>query len=352
MATLTLEFPTRISLLLFLGNYRVVVVQLTEEYIRVLSRLSGDDFQKEVCAFIQSRVLSFQTVPAKPHGDAGLDGFSDGGKIGHCCYGLEHDDSKNNRQREDAIITKFRSDLRRILELTYENKKLVRSTSPEMAFILPKGQKITGIELIVNWFESHRIIGPILTALEEYKLASECQYVDVAANAVILGPRNLADRYAVDEFALRRAGHRTFVRSVQEAAQLVSIGDSGSFETKMETLEALRPDQLPAIKALTATLRRNWRMSIAFDAKLDETVPTLHQTLEECRPRILETVVSLMISTNEPWTKLPESKLAARDILAGAFENRFDELLGDVASGEIARLIGECPVGWKARSND
>ena len=56
-------------------------MSLVQEYFESLAALSGNDFQAEVCARLQSVILSFQTVPAKPHGDAGLDAFSHEGNM-------------------------------------------------------------------------------------------------------------------------------------------------------------------------------------------------------------------------------------------------------------------------------
>ena len=59
-----------------------------DAYATTLASLTGNAFQAEVCARLQSAVLGFQTIPSKPHGDAGLDGFSHVGTQGYCCYGL------------------------------------------------------------------------------------------------------------------------------------------------------------------------------------------------------------------------------------------------------------------------
>jgi hypothetical protein len=50
-------------------------MSLFEAYANSLAELIGNDFQAEVCARFQSLFLDFQTIPAKPQGDAGLDAF-------------------------------------------------------------------------------------------------------------------------------------------------------------------------------------------------------------------------------------------------------------------------------------
>ncbi len=323
-------------------------MSLVQEYSRALSALCGDDFQAEVCARLQSVILSFQTVPAKPQGDAGLDAFSHGGRRAYCCYGPEHDAFKTNRKRETAIIEKFQADLRRLFELDFDKTKLVRVKSPEMATILPSGQKIEHVQLTVNWFESHRVLNPILTAVAEYKLASECRYVNQNASVIIVGPTELANQYEVDEITIVRSRQRVFAMSVKEAAQSVTLDNPKDFDSKMAILREIRPDQLDAIQALTEELKTNWRMAIAFESKLDETLPPLHRVLEDDRGRILTRVAALMLASNQPWTQLRQAGTIAQEILAADFERQFGTLILDVSSGEIARLIGECPIGWEA----
>src|SRR5262245_45373885 len=128
---------------------------LADEYANTLASLEGTNFQLEVCTRLQSVILGFQTIPAKPQGDAGLDGFSHHGEHGYCCYGPEHDVFKTARAREKAIITKFAADLQRLFELDLCKGKLVHNDNQEMATILPKGRRLNHIELIVSWFESH-----------------------------------------------------------------------------------------------------------------------------------------------------------------------------------------------------
>lgn len=319
-----------------------------QEYEETLAALCGNDFQAEVCARLQSVILGFQTVPAKPQGDAGLDGFSHEGRRAYCCYGPERDEFKTNKQRETAIVNKFKADLRRLFELIFEEETLVHGESPEMTTILPTGQRIEHVELIVNWFESHRVLNPISTAVTEYKLASECRYVDPNASVIVVGPKELANRYAVDEVVIVRSRQRLFVKSVKEAAQVITIDNPKDFDFKMAVLRQIRPDQLDAIQALTEELRASWRMAIAFESKLDETLPMLHRILEEDRARILTRVAALMLASNQPWTQLLQAGTIAQKILAQSFERQFGELILDVSSGEIARLIGECPIGWEA----
>ena len=172
------------------------------EYSESLAVLSGDDFQDEVSGRLMAVIIDFQPIPSKPQGDAGIDGLSHHGERAYCCYGLEPDAFKKAKDRERAIIDKFREDLRRIFELDFDQKKLKHHPNPEMKTILPEGQKIKHIELIVNWFESHRIVGPLSTAAATYAEASQCRYVEKTVTIKIVGPKELAIQHGVDEITI------------------------------------------------------------------------------------------------------------------------------------------------------
>ncbi len=245
------------------------------------------------------------------------------------------------------IAKKFKSDLRRLFELDFENKKLVRKTNPELQTILPKNCKLKRIFLIVNWFESHRVLGPIGTAVGEYKQASECRFVDLEVAVVVLGHTELANLYAVDESALYRVQQRVFMRKVRVTAQTVVIHNPKDFEAKMQVLREIRPDMAVTIEAWSKELLNNWRMALAFEIELDNTLPMLHQSLEDSRRQIVVRVVELMISATDPWSQIGNAHDIAHGILTRDFGKQHGALLPDVSSGEIARLIGECPVGWK-----
>ena len=324
-----------------------MALSLIEEYAHSLGALTGNDFQCEVSARLQSVIIDFQTVPAKPQGDAGLDAFSHSGERAYCCYGPEHSEFDTKKKREQAIIEKFKADLRRLFELTFEKKKLVFCESPEMATILPNGCKIKHVELLVNWFESHRVLGPILTAAKEYRCASQCRYVDSKASVVVLGPTQLANRYAVDELTIARARQRIFIQKVQQKAETVAIASTEKFDQKMAILSEILPAQADGIQVLSGELQFAWRMALAFEQELHDTVPNLHRSFEDNRRRILTRVLQLMLAAQQPWAELGNATQIAAEILEKDFEMLYGMLIQDVSSGEIARLIGECPIGWE-----
>jgi hypothetical protein len=324
-------------------------VSLSHEYARALSQLTGDDFQAEVCVRLGNAIFSFQDVPRKPYGDGGLDGLSHDAEHAYCCYGPEYDKFKVAKDLAADIVDKFRSDLRKLFELEMDDGKIVQIENKEIAKILPDGTTLKHIRLIVNWFESHRIIGPIGTAVKKYRKASMCRYVDEGASVVVWGPKQLATLYPVDESTILRSRHAKFLREVLSAAELVAIENPSDFDTKMNSLSKICPaHQAPAIASLKESLLSDWRMALAFEQKLDGTLPTLHKALEDHRRRILQKVAQLMIASDKPWAELGRAAEIATGVLAPDFEAAFGTtLLSAISSGEVARLIGECPISWE-----
>jgi hypothetical protein len=326
-------------------------MSLADEYARTLSQLTGDGFQDEVCTRLHSAILSFQTIPRKPHGDAGLDGLSHDGEHAYCCYGPEHDAFKKPKDRERAIVDKFKGDLRRLFELDFENRKPIRIENKEIPTILREGGKLKHIKLIVNWFESHRVVGPISTAVAQYKQLSACKYVDPGASVIIMGPKELANAYPVDASTILGSRQRIFFKEVQSASELVQIENPTDFDAKMTVLCEICPSQICTIEGLKEQFLADWRMALAFERKLDETMPALHQALDSNRRRILQRVAQLMLGSDRPWMELERAGEVASSVLAHDFKTYGETLLGAISSGEVARLIGECPITWEAQGN-
>ncbi len=322
------------------------LISHSEAYAKTLAALTGNAFQAEICARLQSVVLGFQTIPSKPQGDAGLDGFSHSGTQGYCCYGPELKSYRQTRSIEKALIEKFKSDLRRVLELEFKKAVLTCCENTEMGSILPVGKKLIHIDLISNWFESHRVVGPIHTAFLECKGLSKLRYVEADATVAIIGPTEFANRWSVDELTLARAQQKSFYQAVQEAAKTVVISDPKTFDEKMTLLRDIRPDQLKAIDNLIDQLLVKWRLALAFDIKLSETMSGRHQVFEACRSRIVTRIAELMLASSTPWAELGNAGEISRAVLDADFGSTYGSMMEDIAAGEVARLIGECSIGW------
>jgi hypothetical protein len=316
-------------------------------YAKEFGALTESAFETEACIRLEHTVSGFQRVPPKPQGDGGLDGFSHKGTRGYCCYGPIPTSFTKPKDLEKAIVAKFSSDLRRLCEVDTQKTSLIHKANEALPNILPVGAKLAEIVLICNWFESHKVIGPLHTALPTYLKASKCNFVSPEADVQIIGPVEFAQRYYADELALYSLRSRTIIEKVKTSASTLALAPPQGFDAKMATLKLIRPGKDAVIDGLAENFRHDWRMNLAFEQELDETLPDLHRALQDGRRRILTRVNQRMLSSSEPWNELPEMVAEAREILRvefGAYANMVD----DVSNGEIARLIGICPIDWEA----
>jgi hypothetical protein len=150
----------------------------------------------------------------------------------------------------------------------------------------------------------------------------------------------------VDEVTITRARQRVFLQKIQAKAQSVVLANTAKFDEKRDILKEMFPDQTDSIDSLWTLLQNSWRMALAFEQELDGTLPNLHRDLEANRSRILQRVLMLTLSSPAPWEQLMKSTEFAAEILQKDFGNLFGTIIGDLSSGEVARLIGECPIGW------
>ena len=77
-----------------------------DKYAKMLGALEKDAFQDEICTRLAAVFADFQRIPAKPHGDAGLDGLSHGQTRAYCCHGPEQEPFKKNAKGLKADILK------------------------------------------------------------------------------------------------------------------------------------------------------------------------------------------------------------------------------------------------------
>jgi hypothetical protein len=176
-----------------------------------------------------------------------------------------------------------------------------------------------------------------------------CRYVDGNATVIVVGPKDLANRYAVDEVTITRARQRVFLQRLQEKAGSVVLTDTAKFDEKRDILKEMYPDLVETVDGLWVQLQTSWRMALAFEQELDDTLPNLHRDLEVNRARILQKVRTLMLSSPAPWDQLTKSTEFATEILRKDFEALYGSIVEDLSNGEVARLVGECPIGWKRK---
>ena len=119
----------------------------------------------------------------------------------------------------------------------------------------------------------------------------------------------------------------------------------------MQVVAELLPDALEDIREVAELLRANWQWAIAFERRLSDRHPQLHAALERGRKRLLMRVLTHTSATTwEPITR-------AQEFSESVFSDDFHPLYGngvvrDLASGEVARLVGACPINWKPKPPD
>jgi hypothetical protein len=111
-------------------------------------------------------------------------------------------------------------------------------------------------------------------------LAESLGYAEQVSGAVSqsyrLGPKHLATLFPVDETTILSSQHAKTLKEMQTAAQLMPINDPSKFDAKMSALTKLcAPFQADAIAGLKDTFLADWRMALAFDQKLNATLPGL-----------------------------------------------------------------------------
>lgn len=320
----------------------------------MLRDLEGQDFEDEVCAFLQDCVSDFQTVPAYPHGDAGLDGHSHHQTVAYCCYGPEAASKENAAKLKAAVVKKFRGDLRTLFELEAngagKKEKLVHCETAEMKTILASGKKLKTIRLIVSVFETHQLLAPLNEALDAYIAASKCRYVDKKAELTLWGPKQLATKGAVTDLVISRLEHREMLRRVTAAIKSgpVALPASSEFDAKIDWIEAQKKMSKQAVARMKASFRKRWSTAIAVENDLANNAPNLHSLLSDARDEAANDADLVSGTTSSPQ----ELILLMRERIA----QRLDEHLGvkfppeiknPLIDGELARLIGECPVDWR-----
>lgn len=327
---------------------------LIDAYIKALSELEESAFQRAIVQRLLVALNNFQSVPTYPQGDGALDGHSHKGTRGYCCYGLKYDAAKTPHQRSKQIVTKFSSDLRRLHELEPKGKtKLIHKDNQALLSIFgavpPPAERICHVTLIANWFESHAPLGAIKQNATKYAGASQCRWITPDADVVLKGPKEFADQYGADESTMMWLRHQELLAKVEAEAALIDVPHGPTFDSKMQAAEVLLPDSRDNVRQVAEILRADWQWAIAFEGQLSDRLPQLHAALERGRKQLLARVLTHRSST--PW----EAITRAQEFSESVFSDDFLELYGksivrELASGEVARLVGGCPINWKPKT--
>lgn len=319
------------------------------DYEKIVGRLEAGAFEDEVCARMQTIIVDFQRIPAKPHGDGGLDGLSHGQERAYCCYGPEQEVRKlDNKGLKDDTVKKFSSDLRKLFELEFEKKKLRHAPNEELATIMGADRKIRHVRLIVSCFESHQVIGPLQTHFGKYKAASQLKFVDNGATLAVWGPKDLAAQGAVDDHTLFRAQHPSLIACVQTASAAELLKDAGGdFDAKFNDLKLRRPAIAANIDAIAEQFRDHWAAAIALDNDLSKNSLALHQVFESVRTDAALSAHLKSLTETDPYRLIETMGVEVANRFEQRFGDRFGHLTPRITRGIVGGLIGECPIDWR-----
>ena len=178
--------------------------------------------------------------------------------------------------------------------------------------------------------------------------ASVCTYVEAAAQPTIWGPKDLATLWGVDEHAMFRVENRALLAQIKQAVVAgVAPKSIGSFHEKFEYVRAKDQRFSEAVARLEETFRKAWSTALALDNSLAATSMTLHEALEQARTQSTITADLRSARGGDPMRLLEEMRDAVKSHLGDAFGDRLGPHIAQLADGEIARLIGECPIEWR-----
>jgi hypothetical protein len=316
-----------------------------EDFKRHLSALTGKEFEGAICAHLQASIHSFKRI-SDDDGDGGVDGVSHNGEHGYCCYGPEFDSSTKSNDRVNAIVDKFKKDMCRLFEFQSMGS-LFDTPNVELAAVLPVGVRMRNIFFLTTWASDKRIYNRLLGAFLKYRASSECRFVDREANMTVMGPEDIAVAYAITEATLAHLEQGRLLERVAQIAGTLAPIASMDFDQKMEILRRIRPDRPEAVNRFAADARRGWQMSLALEQNLADISTTLHAALENARVEIGSHVAAEMIATDRPWERLNAFSSFAKTQIASALGVDYEAIAMNAGYGEIARLIGECTIGWQ-----
>ena len=328
-------------------------------YARKLALLCGDTFEEEVVIALQQTFTGFQRVPDKPNGDGGLDGLSHNFSRAYCCYGLELQPGPGTLAAalRSKIAAKFKEDLRRLLELEQDKKKLLPKPNKVLPLVLgdPPFVKLSTITLVVNVFEDNRLIGDLRAAFTSYLTTSDRRFVDDACELAIWGPVDLANNAAINAHLLLRLEHPGLFQAMKTAAEQAEQhepADQDKFNSKFDDLEKRLPKAAQQIAELRSTFKLGWSKSILLNQQMAATLPNLHEEFDASRKAAAtDAIIASNVHGVDPFELLEKSREGLRkrvaDLAAGGLPLPIrDELV----EAETGRLIGECPLDWRSQT--
>lgn len=340
-----------------------IYTEKQKKIIFSIKQLEGDSFQLEFVTLLAKHFHDTQRIPDQPQGDGGLDAYSHDATHAYCCYGPEISTEPNISKREltKRIIEKFKKDLQRLFEIKVQgqgrNRKIVYNENKKLPTVLGQnGKKLISIKCVVSRLDDNTILGKLNDAFNEYKQVSKLQHIDPNCTLNVWGPEDVVTRLSIDDSDLLRLTQPKIASLLQEleTGELPVPKESLTFEEKFETIKEQNPNQIEAIEALKAAMMVNWRKCLLFNERLQSDHPYIHQAFEKA-------VKDSALSANRTNISHSGNTVQAIEVFTQTFSDRtakdldiYFELVPKVPLSEMvtARLIGECPIGWKGRKND
>jgi hypothetical protein len=325
--------------------------------VKMIGAAEKQEFEDSVCEFLQSCISDFQTVPAKTKGDGGLDGYSDRQTVGYCCYGPEQGSFKDNTKGLKAdIIKKFSTDLRKVFELDPNKANPTKKNNPGLEQVLAEGVKLKTIRLVVSVFEEKAILGKLNTAFNKYVAASDLRFVEKNCSLVVWGPAQLAAAGVVNDGTVVRLQNRIMRARLAEVAVNATKQEPPAppegFDAKFDWLRDRADGPKAArLESIRERFLKNWGVALAIQDDLANNAVGLHQDLESARERASAAADLLSLEGCNPHALLrtvsEEMKQQLKEKLG---EHLKLSTLESLADGEVAGLVGECPIDWRTSS--
>ena len=330
------------------------IVNVEHEFARMLGALEREPFEEEVCRFLRRSVHDFQHVPAKPQGDAGLDGYSHQQTVADCCYGPEEPSKLTPKALAKKIIEKFRDDLRRLFEVKPQGKnKLVHAPNNEMPTIMGKGRKFKVVRLVVSVLDTHQVLGPLNDAFDACRQASQCLYVEKTAGVTIWGPKELATTGAVDDVTIIRLQQRDVVNRLELVLASPPTNpaplSTNDFDSKFDWLDANTQPRPGGTSKMRAHFMNRWLAAIAVENDFANNALALHRALWSVRRGVVVEAEIESKSQSNAAELIKAMRATLMERLGEAFGNTLPrETIRQLVDGELGLLIGECPVDWRS----
>lgn len=328
------------------------------EAITALSLLEGDDFEDETYLLVARHCYDAQQVPAVPQGDGGIDFYTHNVSIGYCCYGPEvlgRGTTDGVKKLKKKIIEKFKSDLKRILELEETKSGKCKHRKNEGLESVLGTSRLKCIRLFCNWFHDKGLLGPINEAFKKYKKASQCRFVTDDCAVTLIGPELIIDQYPPDDvsiFRLSRPGIAKLLNTVTStpvgSLPPPQANQMPDFEAKFEILGKNWPGREQQVQRVKDAQIKRWRQCLLLLQKLESDHPQVHKEVE----RLLEAAAEL--ANEMSLSAAPDANLVGAMVekLAQMIHAELRGLLVQTTSATelarmmTARLIGECPLQW------